>query len=216
MAEAPGRESAGILGVQLVADDGEINRSCARFPSPGRLLCRMLGLDRMSPRLFPACFMIEWDHGATRRVDQVPGGFLLVRRHLFEALGGFDERFFMYFEDVDICRRAKEAGFDTVYFAGARAYHRERGATDLAKAKRLFYLLRSRILYAYKTFGPLTATALFLTTVVVEPWPRLAAGIVGRSEHSVAETLRAYARLWAATPSLCRTALRARHGGSAS
>ncbi len=62
----------------------------------------MLGLDRVLPSVFPPHFMLEWDHGDSREVDQVMGAFFLVRRALFETLGGFDERFFVYFEEADL------------------------------------------------------------------------------------------------------------------
>ena len=66
----------------------------------------MLGLDRLFPRLFQPHFMTEWDHSQNRQVDQVMGAFLMIRRALFDALGGFDERFFVYYEDLDLCLRA--------------------------------------------------------------------------------------------------------------
>ncbi len=105
MAEA----GTGIVGAQLRDEAGRVQRSCARRPSAVSLVGQALLLDRA--RLVPSHFMTEWDHGEDRAVDQVMGAFLMIRRSLFTALGGFDERFFVYYEDVDLCARAWDAGF---------------------------------------------------------------------------------------------------------
>src|SRR5258708_40080093 len=101
--------------------------------------------------------MSDCDYFDTRRVDVVTGAFLLVRRGIFEVLGGFDERFFVYLEDVDFLYRVGQAGWRCYYLAAARAYHRGGGCSEQAKAARLFYALRSRILYSYKHFGRASA-----------------------------------------------------------
>src|SRR5207245_5442374 len=134
-------------------------RTCARFPTPRRFLSSILGLDRALPAMFPPHFMVEWNHEESQEVDQVMGAFFLVRRSVFEALGGFDERFFVYFEEVDFSLRARKLGWRTFYLSVAQAYHLGSGlVTKPAQAARLFYSLRSRILYAYKHFNGLAAT----------------------------------------------------------
>src|SRR5204863_87072 len=90
--EQPQSQRFGIVGIQLLDADGRIARSCARFPTSGRFFSKMLGLDAILPAVFPPHFMVEWDHGHDREVDQVMGAFFLVRRSVYEALSGFDER----------------------------------------------------------------------------------------------------------------------------
>ena len=111
------------------------------------------------PSTFPPPFVSEWAHDETREVDQVMGAFFFVRRSVFEALGGFDERFFVYFEDMDFAVRARERGWRSVYLATAQAFHRGQGTTERAVPRRMFYFARSRILYARKHFGTLGATS---------------------------------------------------------
>src|SRR5450759_5036984 len=82
--EDPAHSSTGIVGVQLLGDDGHVTRTCARFPEPHHLLLRAMGLDRIAPFLVPNHFLTEWDHSTNRVVDQVPGAFYLVRRGLFD------------------------------------------------------------------------------------------------------------------------------------
>jgi N-acetylglucosaminyl-diphospho-decaprenol L-rhamnosyltransferase len=194
--ERPENARVGICGIQLVDKRGQVGRTCARFPTTSIFVAKMLGLDRLWPQRFPPHFMVEWDHTVTRRVDQVMGAFFLVRRSLFEALGGFDERFFVYFEEVDFSWRARQAGWLTYYVAEAQVYHRGGGTSEQVKASRLFYSLRSRILYGYKHFGWLSATVLALATLVIEPITRVGLALAHASGQSVPETLRAYGRLW--------------------
>jgi N-acetylglucosaminyl-diphospho-decaprenol L-rhamnosyltransferase len=198
--DRPEHQRIGILGIQLVDVTGRVTPTCARFPTAGRFLAAMLGLDRALPRLFPPHFMVEWDHHDSREVDQVMGAFFLIRRSLFEALGGFDERFFVYFEEVDLSLRARALGWHTFYLSDVQAYHLGGGVTEQVKPARLFYSLRSRILYAYKHFNRWTATLLTLGTLFVEPVSRLVVAILRRSPSQMADTVRAYALLWRAVP----------------
>ena len=67
--------------------------------------------------------MTEWPHTESRDVEHVIGAFYLVRRSVFEALGGFDERFFVYLEDLELSRRILHAGYRIRYVSGASALH---------------------------------------------------------------------------------------------
>jgi len=199
--DRPEHHSIGILGIQLLDASGRVTPTCARFPTPGRFFYAMLGLDRMLPRIFPPHFMVEWDHQDSRAVDQVMGAFFLIRRSLFEALGGFDERFFVYFEEVDLSVRARALGWGTFYLSNFQAYHRGGAATETIRPKRLLYLLRSRILYGYKHFNRWTATLLTLSTLFLEPVSRLLQAVVRRSPTLFWDTVKGYALLWRAMPS---------------
>ena len=165
----------GICGVQLVDEKGGVARSCSWFPTPGILLAQLLGLSRLFPGRFRSQEMREWDHTDSRRVDQVIGAFFLIRRMVFEQLEGFDERFFVYFEEVDLSYRALQSGWVSFYLADVQAFHKGRGSSDQLKAGRLFYSMRSRILYVFKHFSVPAALVLALGTLTIEPIVRLAA-----------------------------------------
>jgi len=192
-------ETVGIGGIQLVDADGRVARNTARAPTAWSMVGNSVGLDRLAPRLFPPHFVTEWAHDQTRTVDQVMGAFFLVRRSLFEALGGFDERFFVYYEDLDFSVRARAQGWRSVYLSTAQAFHRGQGTTEGATARRTFYFCRSRILYARKHFGALGALAVTLATLALEPLARLAA-----APRSAGDTLRAFAMLWRDLPAIRR------------
>jgi GT2 family glycosyltransferase len=207
--ESPAGQQVGICGVKLIDDDGAVQHTCARFPSVRGVLGRALGLSRRLPGLFPPHFMLEFDHLHTRQVDQVMGAYFLVRRDLFEALGGFDERYFVYFEEVDFALRARQQGWSSVFLAEASAYHKGGGTSSQVKAHRLFYSVRSRLLFAFKHFGFMRAWTVFLISVVLEPGTRLARALLGRSKQDFDNTLRGYGMLWRDLPKILATP---RHG----
>jgi GT2 family glycosyltransferase len=192
----------GICGVQLADLDGRVSRTCARFPTPGHLVARCVGLDRVIPRVFPNHFLSEWEHHQSRAVDQVMGAFFLVRRALFDRLLGFDERFFVYYEDLDFAFRARQLGWSSYFLSRARALHWGGGCSENAKALRLFYSLRSRILYAYKHFPSANATGVLLATLLLEPFARLGRAVIRGSVAEIVETGQGYWSFWKATPRL--------------
>jgi hypothetical protein len=146
--------------------------------------------------------MLEWDHETTRSVDQVMGAFLMIRRALFERLKGFDERFFVYFEDLDLCLRIKQQGWSVEHFAGSSAIHEGQGTTRTIVGTRLFYSWRGRLLYAAKNFSRSGLLACLLATLFLEPPIRIAAALGKGSAKDVRSVLSAYRLLLAALPRL--------------
>lgn len=193
-------ERVGIVGIRLVDADGHVARNTARAPTAWSMMGNSVGLDRLLPSIFPPHFVTEWAHDETRPVDQVMGAFFLVRQSVFAELGGFDERFFVYYEDLDFSVRARERGWSSAFLATAEAFHRGQGTTEGATARRTFYFCRSRILYARKHFGGLGAFAVTLATLALEPLARLAA-----APRNAGSTLRAFAMLWRDLPAILRT-----------
>ena len=192
----PQNADVGIVGIQLVDECGHIARSCARFPTVFALLVQATGLNRLPQLRHWSQAMTEWPHDSTRPVDQVIGAFFFIRRSLFEALDGFDERFFVYFEEVDVSYRARQAGYLSVFLAEAQAFHAGGGTSHQVKARRLFYFLRSRLLYAFKHFSWIGALGVLLATILVEPLSRSALALLRRSWPNFKETWAAYGLLW--------------------
>lgn len=197
---APENKPVGIVGIQLVDANGHVARNTARTPTARAMIGNSLGLDRLLPPIFPSHFVTEWAHDETREVDQVMGAFFFVRRSVFEALGGFDERFFVYYEDLDFAARARKLGWGSAYLATAQAFHRGQGTTDAATERRMFYFSRSRILYARKYFGSFGAFAVMTTTLLLEPIARILA-----SPRSAGAILSAFGMLWKDLPNILRT-----------
>lgn len=165
----PPAARCGVLGVQLLDKDGRLQRTCSRFPTAFTLIGQSLGLGALSSGRVAGPFMSDWDHRDTRAVDQVMGAFMLMRRDVFAEVGGFDEDFFLYFEDVDLCRRIADAGYRTIYFADAGAVHIGQGTTHRNLSRRFYLFARARLQYARKHFGQPAAGALLLATLLAEP-----------------------------------------------
>lgn len=186
-------QSVGIVGIQLIDESGHVARSCTRFPSSADFVAGALGMDRIFPKL--GHFMSEWPHDESRVVDHVIGAFYLVRRDIFNALSGFDERFFLYLEDLDLSLRAKKAGWNTVFLADIRAFHAGGGTSRQIKARRLFYATRSKLQYAFKHFSLPGAFMVLFATLFVELLVRTVHAVLRGSGSALRETWSAWGML---------------------
>jgi N-acetylglucosaminyl-diphospho-decaprenol L-rhamnosyltransferase len=195
-----GSGRVGIFGIALVTSENERQRNVARFPTAAALVGQAIGLDRLVPALVPPRFLADWDHLDTREIDQVPGAFMLMRRKDFQQLGGFDEQFFLYMEDVDLALRARKAGLTSLYVHDCVARHVGGGTTAPVKDRRLFYLLRSRVLFARNHFGAAGQAAVTFAAMGLEPLARLAAAAVRADRDEAAAILRSTRWLWRAYP----------------
>jgi GT2 family glycosyltransferase len=204
--ESSAGASLGVCSVALADHSGEVARTCHRTPTAAMLLGRATGLFRLLPRLNSE--MAEWDHRNDADVDHVIGAFYLMRRDLFVALGGFDERFFVYLEDLDLSTRVRRAGYAIRFFAQPPTVHIGGGTSRSVKARRLFYATRSRILYAFKHCSAPQAWLHLALTLVMEPLVRLALAMASASWSSVRETAQGFAMLLRDLPATVRLARR--------
>ena len=182
----PKNVKVGITGIQLVDGHGRVSPSCSRFPTTWRLLAEIFGIDRIYPSA--AQRMLDWNHAESREVDQVMGAFILIRRDLFESLGGFDERFFLYFEDDDLCLRALQAGYDCLLEPQAQVLHIGGASstpswrTDFFKQ---FHFFRSRHLIIGKYLGKAAAWRYSAKTVLAAPLAVLLYTLLLRRKHAL-------------------------------
>jgi GT2 family glycosyltransferase len=126
----------GLLGCALVNEDGSEQRSYRAFPSPAVPIARGLGADRWpwQPAWYRRALMQGGGGAQPFRADWVFGAFLLLRRADFAAVGGMDEGYRLYYEDVDLAWRLRRAGRETWVFPALRFVH----AHQRASAKRPF------------------------------------------------------------------------------
>jgi GT2 family glycosyltransferase len=127
-------------------------------------------------------------------MDHVIGAFLVIRRHVFEQVGGFDERYFMYHEEVDLCLRSRELGWFTFYLADVQVFHATNVSSDKVRAKRLFYVLRSRHQYGRQHWTRWESIGMVLLSLTVELFARMATEMFRRRRPFPAETLAGYVR----------------------
>ncbi len=128
---------AGVVAPQLINTDGTIQPSCRAFPSFLGLLLELIGFSRIAPPGSKARSykMLDWGHDDERQVDQPQGACLLIRRELFNQIGLLDEGYFMLFEEVDWCYRAKQAGWQIWFTPQARILHHLGQAIKQVKTK---------------------------------------------------------------------------------
>jgi GT2 family glycosyltransferase len=147
----------GILGVRLVGSDGSAQPSLRAFPTPLTTFLRRTGLHRFI-RLESARDDLARDHTMVSDCDWVPGCYYLVRRAVLEEIGLFDPRFFMYFEEVDHCRRARAAGWQVTYLPSTSVVHlggeSAKSVASLTQDRQISpYQTESELLYVRKHFG---------------------------------------------------------------
>ena len=200
--EDKANQDVSICGIQLVDEAGKVTRTCARFPSLWRFAAMAPGIDKLPGLGATGVHMQDWDHSETRIVDHVIGAFFLVRRNVFEALKGFDERYFVYLEDIDFSIRAKKNGWKSVFLADARAYHAGGGTSRQVKDVRLFYSLRSRLLYGLKHFPIWQTWVLLGLTLFVEPLTRSVFSLLRGGINDVRNTWKGYSMLYGDLPNI--------------
>jgi len=188
LAAEPG---AAVAGPRIEDEQGRLEPSRRRFPRLRSTLATALFLQRLAPRSTWAD-EVERDPAAYRGagpVDWLTGACLLVRRDAFEAVGGFDEGYFLYSEEIDLSRRLRDRGLGTLYEPAARCTHA--GGASAPRAGLLAAQLRSRVRYAAIHEGEanarLTALAMALFNLLRLP---LSLGRDGRAAGHL-EALRA-------------------------
>lgn len=155
-----GRPDAAAVACQLRNPDGSIQASCRAFPSLGGELARILLPYQMLRHLphLGAYYMGGWSHDEIRPVEQPSGAFILIRRGSWGPGKLFDERFFMYYEDVDLCRRLWRHG-PVWFYPGAKAMHLGEQSSSRARAAMASALAVSRHRYFQKWHSARTARA---------------------------------------------------------
>jgi len=118
-------ERIGAVAAQLILPDGTIQRSCRSFPEPIPIVADALGLARLFPnsKTLGAYRMRSWDHSSRREADQPMASALALRRAALDEIGLFDEEFPLYFNDVDLCFRLKQAGWRIIFEPKAGVTH---------------------------------------------------------------------------------------------
>ncbi|MDO8657815.1 MAG: glycosyltransferase family 2 protein [Candidatus Levybacteria bacterium] len=114
--------NAAILGGKLENNDGSVQRSCGKFYNLFNLLIMLLGFERLG--------FLRSSPDKIQKVDWVSGACMMVRGDMFEKLTGFDEKLFMYLEDMEICFRAGKLGFSTYFYPNLTLKHKSLGSSN--------------------------------------------------------------------------------------
>ncbi|HEX8834424.1 MAG TPA: glycosyltransferase family 2 protein [Abditibacteriaceae bacterium] len=176
---------AGACGPKLLNSDGSLQASCRAFPSVGAGFFRNTFLGRMFPNnpWTRSYLMLGFNHDREAEVDWLSGSALFVRREALEQIGAWDEEYFMYCEDVDLCYRLKAAGWKRVYVPQAVITHRIGGSSDWAQGAMIRQHHGSMLLFYRKHYA--RGSGLLLL-------PLAAFGIGLRALGAVAKLYRGY------------------------
>ncbi len=171
--------SVGMAGPKILNPNKTIQYSCRHFPSVWNNLCQAVGLNYIFPKsaFFSDWFMSYWSHDSIRSVDVLSGCFWMVRKEALVDIGLLDERFFIYGEDIDWCKRFHKAGWDVVFYPGAEAIHF--GGASSGNAPIRFYLemQKSDLHYWRKHHGKLGETS-YLIIILIRQVLRVIFGVV--------------------------------------
>jgi GT2 family glycosyltransferase len=169
----------GMLGPQIIDANGNLQRSCMAFPTLWNAFCRALALDTIFPKvkIFGGNLMAFWQHDTVREVDVINGCFWLVRREALNQVGLLDERFFIYAEDIDWCKRFWNAGWKVVFVPQAQSVHYGGASSSQAPVRFSVEMHRANLQYWKKHHGR-AAQAGFLTITGLHHMIRLMGGLM--------------------------------------
>jgi N-acetylglucosaminyl-diphospho-decaprenol L-rhamnosyltransferase len=152
--------SAGVAAPLLRNSDGSLQFSCREFPSVQTAFVHaFLGLFRGENPHSASYKRMDWDHSQEAGVDWVSGAFMAIRREALEQIGGFDEKYFMYVEDVDLCWRMWQAGWSVGFVPQTEVYHHIGMSSRAVPARMVLHHHRSMLRFHRKTYhGPMRRT----------------------------------------------------------
>lgn len=170
----------GACGPKLLNTDGSLQASCRAFPSVGAGFFRNTILGRLFPNnpWTRSYLMQDFAHDREAEVDWLSGSALFVRRAALQQTGAWDEGFFMYCEDVDLCYRLKEAGWQRVYVPQALITHRIGASSDWAQGRMIRRFHASMLRFYFKHYA--RGTGILLAPVAIAGIGLRAGGAVGK------------------------------------
>jgi GT2 family glycosyltransferase len=164
----------GACGARLLGIDGRLEYACHPMLTPEREFWRLTFFDRLWPRA--TYTMDAWDINTPRRVEVIKGACLLLRREAVDQVGLLDDRFHMYTEEVDICYRLAQAGWELWYVPRAVVTHYGAASSRQAADTMYVQLYRSKVQFYRKVSGPGSArrfkiltTAAYLPRALLHP-----------------------------------------------
>jgi len=156
----------GILGPKIIGSDQLIQPSCRRLPTLFLQLWESMGLGRLIGGLFNPYHMGSFDHQTSREVRQIMGSFFVIRSSILPQTGFLDTRFFMYYEEVDFCKRVHDKGYTIFFEAEAEVLHEGGGSSKMVRELTIRRTMRSMHHYFRKHRGKWVLLPLFLISAI--------------------------------------------------
>jgi GT2 family glycosyltransferase len=185
-----------VLGCQQINEKREVIKTCATELTLKKYIIKSLYLDKLLPKLFKSYKMSYWDHENSCYVDHVMGSFYMIKSVDFTHIKGFDEDYFMYYEDLDLSKRIIENEGKIYYNTEIKIYHETGGSSKNFKPQRLFYSLDSIILFGKKHFSRYKYILLSFFILIVEPLLRICFALIKFNFKETKQILLAYRMLY--------------------
>lgn len=181
------KNDEGAMGVKMIDGSGHFLKESKRgFPSPFASFCKITGLTKLFPhsKLFAAYYLGHLNEDAIHEVDVLAGAFMLVPKKILDTTGSFDERFFMYAEDIDLSYRIQIAGFKNYYFPDTTIIHFKGESTSKESIKYVRVFYKAMILFVQKHYGG-SKSFLFNLVIHIAIWAKALLSGIGRVFKSV-------------------------------
>lgn len=160
---------AGMAGCKILNPDGTLQLACRRsFPGPWTSFCKVTGLSSLFPKskLFAKYNLTYLDENSTYEVDAISGSFMMMRHEVYEKTGGFDEQFFMYGEDLDLCYRIQKNGYKVYYYPGTQIIHYKGESTKRSSLDETKYFYNAMHLFVKKHFSTFFIIEIILRSAI--------------------------------------------------
>lgn len=161
---------AGMAGCKVLNPDGTLQLACRRgFPGPWTSFTKVMGLSKIFPKskLFARYNLTFLNENETYEVDAISGSFMMMRKEVYEKIGGFDPDFFMYGEDLDLCYRTQKAGFKVFYVHSTEIIHYKGESTKRSKIDETKIFYDAMHLFVKKHFSTSFIVELILRFAII-------------------------------------------------
>lgn len=185
----------GAVGPQLLNPDGSVQSSRRRFPTLATGFFESTWLEGLAPAVLRRYYALDLPDDATAEVEWLTGACIMVPRAVYERVGGLDEAYFMYSEELDWCRRIVAAGWRVVYHPAARVVHHVGKSSEQAVTARHINFQRAKLRYFRKYHGRAAAGVLRLFLLANYAWQWALEGlkgVLGSQRELRRQRMRAY------------------------
>ncbi|MBU0597656.1 glycosyltransferase family 2 protein [Patescibacteria group bacterium] len=167
----------GIVGCRILNEDGTIQPSVRRFPDLISHICILLKLHNFFPEIksVKKYYMTDFKYNSNTRVEQVMGAFFMIKRELLKSIGLLDKHFYIWYEEVDFCKRAVNKGWQVYYYQDANVIHHKGKSFEQVKPvlkqsifnrSMLYYFFKHHSIFEYLVLLILFPTSLILALIV--------------------------------------------------
>ncbi|NWF50117.1 MAG: glycosyltransferase [Ignavibacteriaceae bacterium] len=163
-------KEAGLAGCKILNPDGTLQLACRRsFPGPWTSFTKVTGLSNLFPKskLFARYNLTYLNENETYEVDAISGSFMMMTKEVYDKVGGFDEQFFMYGEDLDLCYRIQKAGYKVYYVPETQIIHYKGESTKRSSYDEVKFFYSAMHLFVKKHLSSSFIVELILRSAIV-------------------------------------------------